>query len=57
MYQADILTVPANLAGLPALSVPCGTVDGMPVGLQMIGSAGSDEMVLNLGYGYEEVAS
>lgn len=57
MYQTDILTSPANLAGLPALSVPCGTVDGMPVGLQIIGAHGADEMVLNLGYGYEEVAS
>ena len=57
MYQTDILTVPANLAGLPALSVPCGTVEGMPVGLQIIGASGNDEMVLNLGYGYEEMAS
>ena len=57
MYQTDILTVPANLAGVPALSVPCGKVEGMPVGLQIIGAHGNDEMVLNLGYGYEEVAS
>jgi aspartyl-tRNA(Asn)/glutamyl-tRNA(Gln) amidotransferase subunit A len=56
MYQTDILTVPANLTGLPALSVPCGKVDNMPVGLQIIGRFGDDETVLNLGYGYEEVA-
>jgi len=57
MYQTDILTAPANLAGLPAMSIPCGKVDGMPVGLQIIGAHGKDEMVLNLGYGYEEVRS
>jgi aspartyl-tRNA(Asn)/glutamyl-tRNA(Gln) amidotransferase subunit A len=38
MYLADILTVPANLAGIPAISVPCGkAVQKMPVGLQIMG--------------------
>jgi aspartyl-tRNA(Asn)/glutamyl-tRNA(Gln) amidotransferase subunit A len=36
MYMNDILTIPVNLAGLPAASIPAGFVDGMPVGLQLI---------------------
>ena len=37
MYLADIFTVPANLAGVPGLSLPCGMVDGLPAGLQLVG--------------------
>ena len=37
MYQQDIFTIPASLAGLPALSIPCGFSAGMPLGLQLIG--------------------
>lgn len=47
MYLADIMTVPASLAGLPALSVPAGTTnDGMPVGVQLIGKQKSDSTLL-----------
>jgi aspartyl-tRNA(Asn)/glutamyl-tRNA(Gln) amidotransferase subunit A len=49
MYLADIMTVPASLAGLPAISVPAGTTsDGLPVGVQLIGPRRSDATLLAL---------
>ncbi|MGB7787186.1 Asp-tRNA(Asn)/Glu-tRNA(Gln) amidotransferase subunit GatA [Methanoregula sp.] len=54
MYLADILTVPANLAGIPAISVPCGKADGMPVGLQIMGRHFEDERVIDVAYAYEQ---
>ena len=57
MYLADILTVPANLAGIPAISVPCGKADGMPVGLQIMGRMFADERVVDVAYAYEQAVS
>ncbi len=53
MYLNDMCTVPVNLAGLPAVSLPCGLVRGLPVGLQIIGPAFREEAILSLGYAYE----
>ena len=57
MYLADILTVPANLAGIPAISVPCGKAKGMPVGLQIMGRMFDDERVIDVAYAYEQAVS
>ena len=55
MYLNDIFTVPVNLAGLPALSIPAGhDASGYPLGLQIIGKAFKEQEVLNLAYAMEE---
>jgi aspartyl-tRNA(Asn)/glutamyl-tRNA(Gln) amidotransferase subunit A len=53
MYLEDIFTVPANLAGLPALSVPCGFAAGLPVGLQLLGRPFDEEALLRAGAAYQ----
>jgi len=53
MYLNDILTIPVSLAGVPAMSVPCGFADGMPVGLQIIGKAFDESTVLRVAHAYE----
>ena len=53
MYLSDILTIPANMAGLPGMSVPCGFVDDLPVGLQIIGPRFSESRIYNIGMAYE----
>lgn len=53
MYLSDIYTVQANLAGLPAISVPCGEARGLPVGLQIIGPQFKDDLVLKVAKLYE----
>jgi len=53
MYLSDIYTVPASLAGLPAISVPCGKAGKLPVGLQIIGPQFKDELVLEAAQSFE----
>lgn len=54
MYLGDVLTVPVNLAGICALSVPCGlTSAGLPVGLQVVGPFMKEEVILRVGHAYE----
>jgi len=54
MYLADILTVPVNLAGLPGISIPCGLVSGLPVGLQIIANHWQEAKIFNVAYAYEQ---
>ena len=57
-YLTDICTVPVNIAGLPAVSVPCGfDKNGMPIGLQIIGKRFDEATVLNAAYQFEQMTS
>ncbi len=55
MYLSDIMTVSANLAGIPAISLPCGEVDGLPVGLQLFAAQKKDRQLLNFAAKTEEL--
>ena len=54
MYLNDIYTIGANLAGLPAISVPCGFVDGLPVGLHLVGTHFAESMLLRCAHQYQQ---
>ncbi|RYL93406.1 Asp-tRNA(Asn)/Glu-tRNA(Gln) amidotransferase subunit GatA [Sporolactobacillus sp. THM7-4] len=56
MYANDLLTIPVNLAGVPAISLPCGLADGMPVGLQIIGKPFGEETLYRAAYAYEQAS-
>lgn len=55
MYMEDIFTLSLNLAGLPGMSVPCGQVDGLPVGLQIIGRHFDEAKLLNIAHQFQQV--
>jgi aspartyl-tRNA(Asn)/glutamyl-tRNA(Gln) amidotransferase subunit A len=57
MYLNDIYTIGANLAGLPAMSIPCGFLGGLPVGLQIIGSHFAEAKLLNVAHRYQQETS
>jgi aspartyl-tRNA(Asn)/glutamyl-tRNA(Gln) amidotransferase subunit A len=53
MYLSDLLTIPANMAGLPGLSIPCGLSGGLPVGLQILGPQFSENLMFRAGHALE----
>ena len=54
MYLSDITTVPINLAGIPAISIPAGFVNGMPIGMQLMGKAFSEGTLYRVAYTFEQ---
>lgn len=55
MYLSDIFTIPANMAGIPAISVPCGfSADGLPIGLQMMAKPFDEETIFRAAYTFEQ---
>ncbi len=55
MYLSDLMTIPVNLAGLPALSLPCGfDHQGLPIGIQLIGNVLKEDLLLRVAYVYEQ---
>jgi aspartyl-tRNA(Asn)/glutamyl-tRNA(Gln) amidotransferase subunit A len=57
MYLSDIYTIAVNLAGLPGMSLPCGFVGGLPVGLQLIGNYFAEGQLLNVAHQYQQVSA
>ena len=54
MYLSDIFTIPANLAGVPGISIPCGLADGLPVGFQLMGRLRDEATVLRAARALED---
>ncbi len=54
MYLNDIFTIPANLAGLPGISVPCGQVDNLPIGMQLVGNYFKEAQLLNMAHQFQQ---
>ena len=54
MYLEDIFTISLNLAGMPGMSIPCGMVDNLPVGLQLIGDYFAEGRLLNAAHKFQQ---
>jgi len=58
LYLLDIYTIPANLAGLPAISIPCGFGDtGLPIGMQLMAPALREDLLLGAGIAFQDVTN
>ena len=57
MYLQDIFTIPANLAGLPGISFPCGSYNGLPLGLQLVGNSLEEGKLLSAAHHFQEVTN
>ncbi|MFC1984438.1 Asp-tRNA(Asn)/Glu-tRNA(Gln) amidotransferase subunit GatA [Chloroflexota bacterium] len=55
MYLSDVCTLPINIAGLPAISIPAGFADGLPIGMQIIAKPFAEETILKIAYAYQQV--
>ena len=54
MYLSDVFTIPVNIAGLPAISIPAGFADGLPIGVQIIGKSFAEENILKVAHAYQQ---
>jgi aspartyl-tRNA(Asn)/glutamyl-tRNA(Gln) amidotransferase subunit A len=54
MYLSDVFTIPINIAGVPAITVPGGFADGLPIGLQIIGKPFAEEKILKVAHAYQQ---
>jgi aspartyl-tRNA(Asn)/glutamyl-tRNA(Gln) amidotransferase subunit A len=54
MYLSDVCTLPINIAGIPAISIPAGFVDGLPTGMQIIGKPFNESILLRIAFAYEQ---
>ncbi len=54
MYLSDVCTLPVNIAGIPAISIPAGFSDGLPIGMQIIGNPFDEETLLRIAFAYEQ---
>ncbi len=54
MYLADVCTLPINIAGVPAISIPAGFADGLPIGMQIIGKPFAEETLLKIAHAYQQ---
>jgi aspartyl-tRNA(Asn)/glutamyl-tRNA(Gln) amidotransferase subunit A len=54
MYLSDVCTLPINIAGLPAISVPAGFANELPIGMQIIGKPFDEETILKIAHAYQQ---